>query len=66
MPESSPSRCIPPSPPPQPDPIGAPTHRSHFEMRVIPLTAAIDDAEAALVGALVVSVGGTQPQTSLT
>jgi hypothetical protein len=51
--------------PPHPNPLGAPSRQPHFEIRVIPCSTTIDEAEAGLVNALVALVGDTQPQTNL-
>jgi hypothetical protein len=75
-PEGSPSpHVIPspphgPSPPSQEPPLQPPASPSslvrprRFELRVIPRTQAIDEAEAALANALVVLVGGNRPTLS--
>jgi hypothetical protein len=78
--EGSPSRHILPSPPPEsppylqgsppppspppPGPSGAAECPRHFELRVIPRTQAMNEAEAALANALVMMVGGARPVIS--
>jgi hypothetical protein len=75
-PEGSPSPHVIPSPPhgpsppsqePPPQPPASPSslvRPRRFELRVIPRTQAIDEAEAALANALVVLVGGNRPTLS--